>query len=218
MLKSFFYIGNRKRDQLEIPTFFTTSFFLARIFTLSCWFVYLEFFSVDLYDMFRIHQESESADTSLQSIWEWLGQDMLCASVANNFLPGIRQGMALPLYYTESFPKERSGRLGHPHWSCELTAVPYETTERIHPVHTYRCAKACDHWSIIPDFLLIAWWFASNYFQFPVKACHFPLLISDLFFFKFINNYSYLLINLFLYLQKVSISGVWILNKQSILL
>lgn len=54
---------------------------------------------------------------------------MLHGFVANNFLPGIRQVMAFPLYFTESFLKEMGGRLGHPHQLGELTAVQQKTTE-----------------------------------------------------------------------------------------
>lgn len=133
-------------------------------------------FLVDIYEMFRLHQESDSAAMPCRACtWEWLEQGMVRGSVANNFSPGIRQVMLFPCTALSTFPKKRGGRLGYPHQSCELTAVQCGTTDRIHPLHAYRL-KHTSRFSFDRVEVCI------QLFSIPCKSLPFSLLNQRFFF------------------------------------
>lgn len=69
MLKSCFYTVNRKQVALGILTFLTTSLYFYRNIYLKLFVCLFGFFLVGVYEMFRIHQESDSADAALQIMY-----------------------------------------------------------------------------------------------------------------------------------------------------
>lgn len=141
MLKSCFCTGNRNQDALEILPVFATSLHVYRNICIGCWFVW-DIFLVDEYEMFRFTRRVTLLTSDMPCracTWEWLEQGMVHGFVAwSSCLELGRWCSSIVLHWALSLRKGGVGRLGHPHQSCEFTAVQCGTTDTIHPLHTYR--------------------------------------------------------------------------------